>query len=72
MGDGSTAGGIVAAGATVSSASTASNISGGTSGYVLKTDGSGNLSFTTAWSGTYSTGEGQIVTVTNGLITSVV
>ena len=38
----------------------------------LVNDGSGNLSFTSAWSGTYSTGEGLVVTVTNGLITSVV
>ena len=38
----------------------------------LVNDGSGNLSFTTGFSGTYSTGEGMIVTVTNGIITSVV
>jgi hypothetical protein len=37
----------------------------------LVNDGSGSLSFQTGFSGTYSTGEGQIVTVTNGIITSV-
>jgi len=35
-------------------------------------DGDGNLSFQTGFNGTYSTGEGQIVTVTNGIISSVV
>lgn len=37
----------------------------------LVNDGAGNLSFTTGFSGTYSTGEGMIVTVTNGIIMSV-
>jgi hypothetical protein len=37
----------------------------------LVNDGSGNLSFTSGFSGTYSTGEGMIVTVVNGIITGV-
>lgn len=37
----------------------------------LVNDGGGSLFFETGWNGTYSTGEGQIVTVTNGIITNV-
>ena len=37
----------------------------------LVNDGGGSLIFETGWNGTYSTGEGQIVTVTNGIITNV-
>ena len=37
----------------------------------LVNDGGGSLFFETGWNGTYSTGAGQIVTVTNGIITNV-
>ncbi len=76
IGDGSTVGGIISAGATVSSASTASNLSGGTAGQVPYQTGAGLTSF--AGPGTY----GQVMfsggtsgpayastlTITNGVV----